>query len=244
MRSLFSIESFFDMAPKIVTYLPKTLGMLIVCMFFGSILGAINALIRYKRVKILHRVMDVYNSFMRGTPLLVQLMLAYYGLPVLIDSIFGTNVSRSWDAVIFACIAMILNECAYTSAIFFGAIKAVPIGQTEAAYSVGLTYFQAFRRIIVPQAARIALPPFGNDFIMMFESTSVLYMIGVKDMLGRAQTLGTLSGHTLEAYVFVAIVYVLFSVAMRTVLKKINKRLKNGWSEDKKTPSKRRAVIA
>lgn len=162
--------------------------------------------------------------------MLVQLMLVYYGLPVLIDSAFGTNINREWGAIIFAYITFILNQGAFLSAIFYSAITSIPYGQTEAGLSVGLTEIQAFKRIILPQMVRVALPPFGSDLVGLFQNSSLVFLIGVTDIMGRAKTIGTATKHVLEAYVFVAIIYIIISLIIRGVFRHLNKRLEFGRS--------------
>lgn len=228
MAKFFSWDRFIKNIPILLDYLPVTLEIVFAGMFFGTILGLLIAVVRIKKIPVLYQFSLVYISFMRGTPMLVQLMIVYYGLPRVIDYIFNTNISREWDAVIFACIGFIINEAAFLSATFFGAIKAVPVGQYEAASSVGLTEFQTYRRIIIPQAVRIALPPYGSDFIGALESTSVVFMIGVLDIVGRAQAIGAATNHTLEAYLFIVVIYVVFSIALRALFAKLSSKLEYG----------------
>ena len=97
---------------------------------------------------------------------------------------------------------------------FRGATEAIPIEQTEAAISVGLTRFQTFRRIIFPQMLRIVLPAFGNDFVGLFQGTSLVYLLGVMDVMGRARTVGTSSGHFLEPYLAALVLYVVISIIL------------------------------
>lgn len=111
------------------------------------------------------------------------------------------------------------------SSIFLSAILAIPKGQSEAAYSIGLTGFQSFYRIIVPQAVRIALPPFGTDFIGVLHNASLVYVIGVVDLVGRAQAMGNATGHILEAYLFIAILFAICSILVRIFFGALNRRL-------------------
>lgn len=228
MDKLFRWERFFSDIPKIVPYLSVTFRVVIFATIFGMILGILIALVNMKKIPILHQIFQVYVSFMRGTPMLVQLMLVYYGLPVLIDSAFGTNINREWSTVIFAYITFILNQGAFLSAIFYSSITSIPYGQTEAGLSVGLTELQTFRRIILPQMIRVALPPFGSDLVGLFQNSSLVFLIGVTDIMGRAKTIGTATKHVIEAYIFVAIIYVILSLIIRLVFYYLNRKLEYG----------------
>lgn len=230
MTELFSWNRFFENIPKIVPYLTVTFSVVIYATVFGVLLGVLIALIRIKKVPLVNQIFSVYVSFMRGTPMLVQLMLIYFGLPSFIDSVFGTNINREWNKVIFAYITFILNQGAFLSAIFYSAISAIPIGQLEAGYSVGLTGFQSFRRILLPQAVRIALPPFGSDLVGLFQNSSLVFLIGVTDIMGRAKTIGTATKHVIEAYAFVAVIYIVISLLIRFLFTLTNRRLDYGRS--------------
>ncbi len=225
MDKLFEWERFFENIPKIVPYLSVTFSIVIYGSVFGVILGILIAMVNMKKTPILHQFFKVYVSFMRGTPMLVQLMLVYYGLPVFIDSAFGTNINREWSTIIFAYITFILNQGAFLSVIFYSSITSVPYGQTEAGLSVGLTEFQVFRRIVLPQMIRVALPPFGSDLVGLFQNSSLVFMIGVTDIMGRAKTIGTVTKHVVEAYIFVAIIFISISLIIRLLFYYLNKRL-------------------
>lgn len=225
MDKLFEWERFFENIPKIVPYLSVTFLIVIYGSVFGVILGILIAMVNMKKTPILHQFFKVYVSFMRGTPMLVQLMLVYYGLPVFIDSVFRTNINREWSTIIFAYITFILNQGAFLSVIFYSSITSIPYGQTEAGLSVGLTEFQVFRRIVLPQMIRVALPPFGSDLVGLFQNSSLVFMIGVTDVMGRAKTIGTVTKHVVEAYIFVAIIFISISLMIRLVFYYFNKRL-------------------
>jgi L-cystine transport system permease protein len=105
------------------------------------------------------------------------------------------------------------------------AIQAIPKGQSEAAYSVGLTGFQCFYRIVAPQAIRIGLPPFGTDFIGVLHNASLVYVIGVVDVMGRAKAIGSATGHVLEAFLFVALLFVVCSILTRFLFALLDRKL-------------------
>ena len=227
MKELLDFNRFLKRIIQILPYIKVSLGMLIASMIFGTILGIIVALINIKKIPVIKQLLQVYISFMRGTPLLVQMMIVYYGLPLLIQSVFNIDIN-GWNTIIFVDIAIVLNEGAFLGEIFRSAITSVDHTQKEAALTVGMTNLQAYRRIIIPQAIRIALPPYGVDMIGVFHNTSLAYSLGVIDLMGRAKTLGVADGHSLEGFLVVTLIYVLFCLILRLIFKKINKNISYG----------------
>lgn len=231
MEKLFVWDRFFENIPKILPYLSVTFSIVIYATIFGVLLGILIVLVQVKKIPVLYPLVKVYVSFMRGTPMLVQLMLEYYGIPALLDPVFGTNLNREWSAVSFAYVTFLLNQGAFLSAIFYSAITSIPYGQTEAGLSAGLTEFQTFRRIILPQMVKTAMPPFGSDLVGLFQNSSLVFLIGVTDIMGRAKTIGTATKHVLEAYVFVVIIYIIISLAVRLLFYRLNIKMNYGKEE-------------
>lgn len=225
--NLFSWERFFNVIPIITPYLSVTLQVVIIATIFGSLLGILVAIVQIRRIPVINQICILYISFMRGTPMLVQLFLILYGLPIILQPILGVNIGREWDRIDFAYATFILNQGAFLSVIFRSAIESVPVGQVEAGMSVGLSGFQNFRRVIFPQALKVALPPFGTDLIGLFENSSLVFTIGVIDIMGRAKTIGSSSGHVLEAYIYIAIIYILISITVRLLFLKGTKKYGN-----------------
>ena len=233
MSKYFSFSRFLERIPQILPYLSVTFRMVAVAMLFGTLLGIAIALLRNKKIPVVRQILAVYISFMRGTPLLVQMCLAYYGIPILFGNIFqnvfGINLNRI-DVTVYVIIAFILNEGAFLGEIFRGAIASVPAVQTEAGYSVGMTGLQTFRRIVFPQAVVIALPMYGVDLISVFQNTSIAFVVGVVEMMGKARTLGVSTGHTLEGFVVVALIYIMVSLLLKRFFYLLEKR----WKENGK----------
>ncbi len=228
MSGLFSWDRFTSAARQVLPYLPVTFEIVAIATIGGIILGLLVAFVRLKKPPVLYQICTVYISFMRGTPMLVQLFLIMYGLPIFINPIFGLNIGRTWDKIYFAYVTFVLNQGAFLSSIFYTAIKAVPIGQIEAGYSVGLTETQTMVRIVFPQAIKTAIPPFGVDFVALFQNVSLVFSIGVIDLMGRANAFGSAQGHMLEGYVFVAIVYIIISFIMRIAFDWLNRAVTYG----------------
>lgn len=157
-----------------------------------------------------------YVWIIRGTPLLVQLFLIFYGLP---------SVGIVLDAFPAALIGFTLNVGAYTSEIIRAVLSAVPKGQWEAAYSTGMTWAQAMRRIILPQAGRIAVPPLSNTFISLVKDTSLAAAITVPELFRAGQRIVATTYEPLILYVQVALIYLVVSSVLSTLQARLEKRL-------------------
>lgn len=227
MSDLFDFERFSKAVTQITPYLGITAKIVYIAIVFGSILGLIVAVLRINNIPVIQQILDVYISFMRGTPLVIQLMLIYYVLPFLLKSTLGVDIN-GWETLRFVYLAFVINEGAFLGEIFRSAIQAVPYRQTEAGYSVGLNRFQTFMRIVLPQAVRIALPAYGVDLIGIFHNTSIAFMIGVIDIIGRAQSIKAATGHALEAYLFIALIYIVVSALLKILFALLDKKLEYG----------------
>ncbi len=225
MGKYFDFERFIDTIPKIIPQLSVTFSIVLVSMIVGTVLAIAVAVLRIQRIPVLHQILGIYISFMRGTPLLVQMMVVYYGLPLLVQGLFGININ-TWSTIIFVDIAFILNEGAFLGEIFRSAILSIPPIQSEAGYSIGMTRLQTFTRIVLPQTIRIIIPSYGVDLIGVFQNTSLVFTIGgVLDIMGKAKTLGTATGHALEAYLVVALIFIILSLILRFLFFLINQKL-------------------
>lgn len=230
MGNLFDIARFLKAFVQLLPYIKVTVGMVAIFMSLGTVLGILVAVLRINRIPVIYQLLSVYISFMRGTPLLVQLFISYYGLPLLVSAITGIDISN-WSKLFFVNVAFILNEGAFLGEIFRGAIESVPAIQTEAAYSIGMTKAQTFFRIVLPQSIKVAIPPYGIDFVGAFQGTSVAFMVGVIDLMGRAKTIGASSGHSLEPYLVVTIIYIVFSILLNFIFARLNKHFSVGLKE-------------
>ncbi|MDR1951975.1 MAG: amino acid ABC transporter permease [Elusimicrobiota bacterium] len=221
-NDLFSFERLIENMPNVLAGLPVTLSIVVCAFFIGGLLGFGIAIIRIRHIKILEQLIIVYISFMRCTPLIVQLFVVYFGLPLLVGLV-GIDINR-WDKLIFVLIAYILNEAAFLSELIRSSILAVPAGQTEAAYSIGLSNIQTYFRIIIPQAGRIAIPGLSVQIINLFQGTSLAFLMGVLDMMGRASAIGVNTYHVIEAYLDVAIIFIIISICLERFFIYLNKK--------------------
>lgn len=208
---LFSWRAVFDAIPTILGKLPVTLGLTLAGAMFGLVLALIFAIVKINKVKIIYPIQSVFVSFLRGTPVMVQLMLTYYGIPLLLKAIntkYGFNFNiNAIPAEFFAITAFAFNEAAYTSETIRAAIQSVNQGEIEAARSLGMTEAQVYRRVIIPNAAVVATPTLINTLIGMTKGTSLAFNAGIVEMFAQAQILGGSDYRYFERFISVALVY-------------------------------------
>ncbi|MCD6005530.1 amino acid ABC transporter permease [Vreelandella venusta] len=198
---MLNVEYMWDLLPVLLSYLPLTLQMASIAMLLALIIACLLAVIRVSRVPVLNGAAMLFISFFRGTPLLVQLFLFYYGLPQLINALISIN------GVTAAVLGLTLHFSAYMAESIRAAIVGIDRSQTEAALSIGMTQSQLMRRIILPQATRVATPTLMNYFIDMIKATSLAFTLGVTEMMGATQKEASGSFLYLEAFLLVAIIY-------------------------------------
>lgn len=226
----FKWERFVNAFWMILPYMKVTLGFVAVTIIFSTILAVMIALLRIKNVPVMKQIMAVYVSYMRGAPFLVQLMVVYYGFPILVNAVSGVNIQR-WDGIIFAAVAMVMNEAAFLGESIRGAILSVPAVQIEAGYSIGMTPIQTFRRVTLPQAVKILVPVYGTTLVGMLQSTSMLYTIGVMDIMNRAKSVAGITKHAFEGYAVCALVYIIFSLLIKLAFTILEKKMQYGRRE-------------
>jgi len=190
--------------PIILRAMRETLYIALLAMVLGIALGIVLAVMRVSRNPIASAFAGLYVWFWRGTPVVLQLLLMYFGLRQLIeDDMFRDNWTR-WRA---AVITFGLNEAAYMAEIVRAGIQSVEAGQMDAAKSLGMTNLQAMRRVILPQALRVVVPPTGNEFIAMLKNTSVAFAIGVVELMNAAKIQAARSFKVMELYTVAAFWY-------------------------------------
>ncbi len=207
------IDSFW---PLLSAGLIFTVPLTLITFVGGIILGFIIALIRLYGPKPLIALVRFYVWLIRGTPLLVQLFLIFYGLP---------SVGIVLDAFPAAVIGFTLNVGAYTSEVIRATLASVPKGQWEASYSIGMNWTQAMRRIVLPQAACIAVPPLSNSFISLVKDTSLAAALTVPELFQAAQRIAAVTYEPLILYTETAIIYLLFSSVLSSLQEKLEIRL-------------------
>jgi L-cystine transport system permease protein len=213
---------------QVVDKLPLTLFMLGLSLLFSLLLGFAIALIRIQKKPVLSKMATIYLSFMRCTPLLVQLFLVYFGLPQLL-LLVHIDIN-SWSRVTFLVIAFSLHTAAPLSEVIRSAYFSIDKGQFEAAYSIGMNYFQSLRRIILPQAFVAALPNVGNATISLLKDTALAFSIGIIDIMGQVRLiLGNNYGIGMfEIYVTISLVYWSMCIVIEIIVSYLEKHLKKG----------------
>jgi L-cystine transport system permease protein len=210
---LFDTELFVKSIPNLLAHAPVTLLVAFSSFFISLLLGLVTALIKIYKVPVLKYLAAAYISFIRGTPLLVQLYIVAYGIPKFLYyfkteyGVFQNFNPALIPPMFFAVFAFSVNEGAYNAELIRSSIEAVGVGQFEAARSVGMTQIQSLRRIVLPQAIAIALPNLGNSIIGDLKGTSFIFTIGIIDLMGEAKIIGARAYAFLEVYVAVALIY-------------------------------------
>lgn len=221
MGKAFDLKLIIEFIPTLIQYLGITLQILGASIILGLILGIAAAIPRLFKIPLLNQLVILYVSFVRGTPIIIQLFLVFYGLPAVL-MIFNIDISKL-DAIYFVIVTYAISNGAGFAEIFQGAIRAVDYGQTEAAYSVGMTGSQNFFRIGLPQALRIAFPNMANSVIGSLKDTSLAFTIGVMDMMGRGDTLIASTAHALEVYISLSIIYYVVVLLFEKIFSKLEK---------------------
>lgn len=208
----------FDWAwlPRLSQGLVLTLELTGACMAVGAALGLLLALARVYTRGPVYWLASIYVQFFRGTPLLVQLMIVHFGLP---------TVGIRFDPFVSGLVAMALNTAAYQAEYFRGAIQSVRSGQTLAARSLGMSPLQTVRHIVLPQALRLVIPPWSNELVYMLKYSSIVYMIGVSDLMGVGRSLAARNFRFLELFVVVALLYLAVVLLLTLLLRWVERRL-------------------
>lgn len=211
--------------PDLLQGVVTTLYLTVVALTLGVLLGLPAALARVYGPRWLHNLAVAYIELFRGTPLLVQLFVVYYGLPE-IGALFGLHgVGITLDRLPAAFITLGLNSGAYQAEYFRGAIQAVGSGQLTAARAIGMTQMQAIRYIILPQALRLALPAWSNEAVSMIKYTAVVFLIAVPDLMGKAKILAGRYFNPIETYVTVALFYLVLVTIATFLVRWLERRL-------------------
>ena len=230
MGKIFDVDFLFSSFWVILTALPTTLTITAAAFFFGLIIGFFSALARIYKTPVLRRIVGFYTSFIRGTPLLVQIYMAYYGVPLLLKALeayYGWQIDiSSIPAIYYVYVAYALNTGAYLTETIRGAIEAVDPGQFEAAQSIGMTGFQMYGRIILPQAFLVALPNLGNTVISLVKDTSLAFSVTVIEIIARSKITAARNLRFFEVFIDAAIIYWISCLAIEFCVKQAEKYMK------------------
>lgn len=209
----FFIESY----PSLLYGLEFTLIIWVTCICFGSIFGLMLSLGRVYGNKIIYSICTWYIEFFRGTPMLIQILLIYLGLP---------DVGIVLRPLVAAITAAILNTAAYQAEYFRGSIQAVKSGQVIAAKSLGMNKYKAIRYVILPQALRYVIPQWSNEVIIQLKDTSLAFAIGVPELMAQAKIIGFTSFRYFEIFLIAAFLYLIIVTIVAHLLSILQIRTK------------------
>ena len=204
--------------PQLLKGAELTIYLTVGGLFFGFILGAVFGLMKLSPSWIIRKIAGFYIETIRGTPMLVQAMFLYFGLPMA----FGFRLPAMGAGVIIIAV----NSGAYIAEIVRGAVQSIDTGQTEAGRSIGLNALQTMRYIIWPQALKRMLPPLGNQFIISLKDTSLLMIIGVGELLRTGDEIVAVNFRAFEVYLAVGLIYLTMTMSIAKVLEILEKRMK------------------
>ncbi|AXH14014.1 amino acid ABC transporter permease [Malaciobacter mytili] len=220
----FDIDYTLGIFPILFKYIDITISMALIATAIALVIAIIIAIIKTFKIKFLSSFCDLYISFLRGTPLIVQLFLLYFGLPQILP------IFSNLDAYSASIAGLSLHFSAYMAESIRGAISSIDKGQFEAASSLGMSKTQSFSHIILPQAIRVAIPSLMNNFIDLIKSTSLAFTLGVPEIMAKAQLEASSSYKYFEAFLAVALVYWVIVITFTYLQKRIEKRLNKAYS--------------
>ena len=211
-----------------VKAVPVTLEITIVSLLLAIIPALFIALARIYHVKVIEQLCSIFVSFIRGTPIVLQILIVYSIMPSLLNS-FVKSAGWSFNVfemnpVIYAFVVFGINSSASLSEVFRSAISSVNRGQLEAALSIGETHFQAFRRVVLPQAAVSALPNLCSTTVILIKNTSLAFMMTVREITGIAKIEAAYGYNYVESYIVIFIIYIAVCLLVELIFRKIERR--------------------
>ena len=242
------LKFIFQPSPALIGGLAITIYASVVSQVFGVAIGIFSALAGMARNRILRTISGFYVWFFRGTPLLVQMFIIYFGTPYLFGiDLFPNDVHIGFlslrGSVLAGIVALSINEGAYMSEIVRAGILSVEPGQTEAAKSLGMTYGLTMRRIVLPQALRVIIPPLGNEFNNMLKTTSLMAVISVTELFRVAQGVYAVTFKPFEVFLGVAVYYLALTTIWTLIQGTIERRLGASTTRSEAAPSLRQRLL-
>ena len=225
MAKLFDLEYFLSAFPKLLKELPMTLFVASIACICGILIGTLVAFFNVRRVPVISQIGRVYISFIRGTPAVVQIFLCFFLLPALFR-LFGVTNTKAVPLVLYALVACSLYLGGYFSETLRGSLISIGVDQLEAAYSVGMGTTQAYLRILLPQAFTATLPDLAGLVISTLKNTSLLFNIGLVDIMTRARLMGSAAQRNLEVYLAVGILYIALCLILNLVFSILEERMR------------------
>lgn len=229
MNSIIDPQFLVEVFVHLLKYVPVTLELAVISMALSCLLGLVTLAVRMNRIPVLGRIAEAYVLIGRAMTTMIILYLVFYALPIGLTLFAGTMGKKAdvslLPAMLFAIIGLTLHTGAYLTEAFRAAVEAVDKGQMEAALSVGMSWRQAFLRIILPQAAVFAMPLMANQFLNLIKGTAIAFMITVMEMFGAANVLSANNNRYLEVYIVVTLMYWGMSVFFEKVFLVVETKL-------------------
>ncbi|MBU0496718.1 MAG: amino acid ABC transporter permease [Candidatus Thermoplasmatota archaeon] len=214
------VSNFFDFflasLPKLLEGFGNTLLLTFVSIIFGFLLGVVLAICKIYGNRLISGISIGYIEIIRGTPLIVQLFILYFGLP---------RIGIALSPIVAALVGLSLNSGAYQAEYLRGAIQSIESGQMVAARSIGMSKFQSIQNIILPQALRISIPAWSNELIYLLKYTSIAYIISVKELTAEGKFIAADTYRYLEIFAMIAIIYLITTIIFTEVIDQIEKRV-------------------
>lgn len=230
MGKLFDVSLVFTSIPELLEKLPITLELALLSMLLGLLLGLLMAIIKMRKIKVLTQITNLLISLLRGTPVIVQLYVAFFGIPMFFQAInqkFGTDLAvAKIPGFAYAMVALGLNQAGFMAEIIRSALQSVDDGQIEAAHALGMTYPQALRRIILPEAIEVALPTLGNSLISIIKGTSLAFTCAVVEITAQGQIIAGKTYRYFEVYVSLAIIYWVITLIIEQLIRIIENKIR------------------
>ena len=211
--------------PFFIEGMRNTLILAFFTLLFGTLLGILMAMARLSPFRPLKWLATAYIEFFRGTPLMVQLMFIFYGLPMLGVTFPDVPFIENFQRFAAGIVAMSLNSCAYVAEIIRSGIQAVDPGQMEAARSLGFKKSQSMMMVILPQAIRNILPALGNEFVTVIKESSIVSVIGIADLMYRTNGVKAKNYKTLECLFIAAIIYFILTFVSSRLIALMERRM-------------------
>ena len=230
MGKLFDVSLVFTSIPELLEKLPITLELSLLSMLLVLLLGLLMAIIKMRKIKVLTQITNLLISLLRGTPVIVQLYVAFFGIPMFFQAInqkFGTDLAvAKIPGFAYAMVALGLNQAGFMAEIIRSALQSVDNGQIEAAHALGMTYPQALRRIILPEAIEVALPTLGNSLISIIKGTSLAFTCAVVEITAQGQIIAGKTYRYFEVYVSLAIIYWVITLIIEQLIRIIENKIR------------------
>ncbi|MDD4263457.1 MAG: amino acid ABC transporter permease [Firmicutes bacterium] len=195
-----------------------TVQLTAIAVGFGFIIGIFAGMGRISKNRLIKSISVIYIDFIRGTPLLVQILIVYMGLPQIIG--------RPIPAMVAAIVSLSINSGAYVAEIVRSGIQSIDKGQTEAARSLGMTHSQTMIHIILPQAVRRIIPPLGNEFIAMLKDSSLVSVIALEELMRKAQLIYTRDYRPFDILIAASIIYLIMTLSISKLVRFSERRLR------------------